>query len=335
MGLDEFRGLTRPFIENELKLTVQSEFDERYSGLRGIMAYHLGWEGDGAGEKAQGKRIRPLLTLLATEAAGKNWKDALPAAASVELIHNFSLIHDDIEDRSDYRHGRKTIWKLQGEAQAINTGDCMFSLAFKALTRSTGDTADVLKAIDLLQFTCVKLTKGQFLDMAYENADCLSVDDYWPMVGGKTASLLACSAAIGATVTGASQPAIDALKEFAWNLGLAFQAQDDWLGIWGDSALTGKSADSDLMTGKKSLPILYGLTVSSEFQKRWKKRPFNLDDISKLSRLLIDDGVQEWVENETSRLTSLAKDALETLPNRNSAYDDLFTLASLLLKRSK
>jgi geranylgeranyl diphosphate synthase type I len=335
MSLEEFRVLTRPFIENELKQIIQCENDERYEGLLGMMAYHLGWEGEGAGEKAQGKRIRPLLTLLATEAAGKNWKDALPAAAAVELIHNFSLIHDDIEDRSDYRHGRKTIWTLQGEAQAINTGDCMFALAFKALNRSTGDPVDVLKAVDLLQSTCVQLTKGQYLDMAYENAESLSVDAYWPMVGGKTASLLACSASIGATVTGAEKPVIDALNKFAWNLGLAFQAQDDWLGIWGDSVLTGKSADSDLMTGKKSLPVLYGLTVSKEFQKRWQKRPFDQEDISELARLLIGDGVQEWVEKETSRLTGLANAALETLPDRNLACNDLLILAGQLLKRSK
>lgn len=335
MSLEEFRGLTRPFIENELKQIIQRDNGGIYDGLRGMMAYHFGWEGDGAGEKAQGKRIRPLLTLLSTEAAGKKWKDALPAAAAVELIHNFSLIHDDIEDRSDYRHGRKTIWTMQGEAQAINTGDCMFALAFKALTRSTGEPSDVLKAVDLLQSTCVQLTKGQFLDMAYENAESLSVDSYWPMVGGKTASLLACSAAIGATVTGADQQVIDALKEFAWNLGLAFQAQDDWLGIWGDSALTGKSADSDLMTGKKSLPILYGLTVSAEFQKRWKKRPFDIEETSDLARLLINEGVQAWVEEETLRLTGLAQTALEKLPDRNIACNDLLSLAGQLLKRSK
>jgi geranylgeranyl diphosphate synthase type I len=300
-----------------------------------MMAYHLGWEGQGAGEKAQGKRIRPLLALLGAEAAGMNWKDALPAAVSVELIHNFSLIHDDIEDRSEYRHGRKTVWALQGEAQAINTGDCMFSLAFKALTQSAGTPEDVLRSVDLLQSTCVQLTKGQYLDMAYESADSLPVDAYWPMVGGKTASLLACSTAIGATLTGADERTVDALKSFAWNLGLAFQAQDDWLGIWGDSALTGKSADSDLMSGKKSLPVLLGLNKSEKFRNAWKNRPFNFEESTRLAGLLVDDGIQQLVESETARLTTLSKDALESLPEKKPAVAALLELADGLLKRSR
>jgi len=203
------------------------------------------------------------------------------------------------------------------------------------LTDSIGNPVDVLRAVDLLQSTCVRLTKGQYLDMAYETADSLPIDAYWPMVGGKTASLLACSAAIGATSTGAQKERIEALQTFAWNLGLAFQAQDDWLGIWGDSALTGKSADSDLMSGKKSLPILYGLNMSSEFKKRWKDRPFTFEETTRLSQILIDDGVQDWVENETAKFTGMAKDALETLPEKNTAYYRLLELADRLLKRSK
>lgn len=335
MSLEEFRVLTRPLIEDELKKCLQIDQDDVYEGLRAMMAYHLGWEGEGAGEKAQGKRIRPLLVLLGADTAGNNWKDALPAAAAVELIHNFSLIHDDIEDQSEFRHGRKTVWSIQGEAQAINTGDCMFSLAFTALCRSNGKPADVLRAVDLLQSTCVQLTKGQYLDMAYESAENLPLDAYWPMVGGKTASLLACSAAIGAVVTGADPQIVKALKDFAWNLGLAFQAQDDWLGIWGDSVLTGKSADSDLVTGKKTLPILYGLNTSPEFAKRWKNRPFTAEDTADLAVILSNDGVQEWVENETSRLTAMAKKALENLPVKNHGYSALLALADLLLKRNK
>jgi len=335
MTLEDFRVLTRPLIEEELKKNLQIDQEGFYKGLRDAMAYHLGWEGENAGEKAQGKRIRPLLVLLGTKAAGKDWKDALPAAAAVELIHNFSLIHDDIEDRSEFRHGRKTVWAIHGEAQAINTGDCMFSLAFSALCRSTGPATDVLRALDLLQSTCVRLTKGQYLDMAFEAAESIPVDAYWPMVGGKTASLLSCSAAIGATITGADQQIVKALEDFGWNLGLAFQAQDDWLGIWGDSTLTGKSAESDLVTGKKSLPILYGLNQSSEFRRRWNKRPFSNEDITELASILSHDGVKDWVEHETARLTNMAKESLELLPEKNEGYSALLSLADLLLKRNK
>ena len=220
------------------------------------------------------------------------------------------------------------------EAQAINTGDCMFSLAFKALTCSRGNPENVVRALDLLQNTCVRLTRGQFLDMAYETADELPVSAYWPMVGGKTASLLSCSAAIGAMLTGAEKPDVDALLVFAWNLGLAFQAQDDWLGIWGDSALTGKSVDSDLLSRKKSLPILYGLSMSPEFKHRWLAGPFKPEDCENLARILINDGVQEWVEKETARLTGMAREALSSMSLKNEAYTLLLELSDQLLKRS-
>jgi len=335
MSLAEFTVEVRPLIEGELKRVVYGVGDEKYAGLREMLAYHLGWEGEGAGEKAQGKRIRPLLVLLSTAAAGNDWKDALPAAAAIELIHNFSLIHDDIEDRSDFRHGRKTVWAIWGEPQAINAGDCMFSLAFRALVQSSNKPENVISAVDRLQDTCIRLTRGQYLDMAFETAGNLPIESYWSMVSGKTAALLSCSSSIGATITGADTETIEALHVFAWNLGLAFQAQDDWLGIWGDSVLTGKSSDSDLMTGKKSLPVLLGLRESTEFRARWEKRPFHLEELPELADLLIDANVHELVDNETAKLTTLAKDALKAIPIQNQAVNDLSDLADQLLKRKK
>jgi geranylgeranyl diphosphate synthase, type I len=335
MSLVKFTAEVRPGIESELKRTVDGLGKDQFNDLRGMLAYHLGWEGQGAGEKAQGKRIRPLLVLLSTVAAGKDWTDALPAAAAVELIHNFSLIHDDIEDHSDYRHGRKTVWAIWGAPQAINAGDCMFSLAFQALIQSQNKPEYVISAVNLLQDTCVKLTKGQYLDMAYETKGDLPSEAYWTMVGGKTAALLSCSAAIGASITGADQETIQTLQAFAWNLGLAFQAQDDWLGIWGDSALTGKSTDSDLMCGKKSLPVILGLSTSGIFRDRWAKQPFHAEEIPELAGILENAGVQKLVETETARLTGLAKNALNSLKNQNEAVSDLRELADLLLDRKK
>jgi geranylgeranyl diphosphate synthase, type I len=335
MNLAEFSAEVRPSIETELQKVINGIDKNKFYELRRMLSYHMGWEGEGAGEKARGKRIRPLLVLLATTAVGQNWREALPAAAAVELIHNFSLIHDDIEDRSDYRHGRKTVWSIWGEAQAINAGDCMFSLAFKALSANPCKPENTVKAMQILQETCVTLTEGQFLDMAFESTNDLPLDNYWTMVGGKTAALLACSASIGATMTGAETRYSRALHEFAWNLGLAFQAQDDWLGIWGDSALIGKSTDSDLYSGKKSLPVIFGLKESSEFRKRWKNRPFTEVDIPVLASILKDDGIQQMVEKETARLTVDAKNALSGLPDHNIYVDILFELADVLLGRKK
>ena len=325
----------RPEIEAELQRIVGTLGTGHFDELRGMMAYHLGWEGEGAGEKARGKRIRPILSLIATVAAAKQWQDAISTAAAVELIHNFSLIHDDIEDQSDTRHGRKTVWAIWGKPQAINAGDSMFTLAFKALSKSTASPENVIAAINLLQETCILLTKGQFLDMAYEQKDDLPLDAYWEMVGGKTAALLACSAAIGATLTGATPERITALREFGWNLGLAFQAQDDWLGIWGDSALTGKSTDSDLMSGKKALPALLGLQNDGEFKTCWKKRPFRSEDIPVLAEILVHEGIQKKVEVEAEKYTIQANEALNRLDIRNDAYRALRELADGLLSRKK
>jgi geranylgeranyl diphosphate synthase type I len=333
MNLQEFSSIMRPAIESEMQRIVAMLGTGHFDEFRGMMAYHLGWEGEGVGGRARGKRIRPILALISTAAAGKNWEKAIPASVAVELIHNFSLIHDDIEDQSDYRHGRKTVWSIWGEGQAVNTGDCMFTLAFKAVIQSGASCENVISAVDLLQETCVLLTKGQFLDMAYEQKDNLPLDAYWHMVGGKTAALLACSAAIGATLTGAKSERIKTLREFGWNLGLAFQAQDDWLGIWGDTVMTGKSTESDLMSGKKGLPVLLGLLNNGEFKRRWVNRPFRPDEIPELAGILIDEGIQIKVEEEAAKYTHLANEALDKLDLHNDAYYALHELADGLLSR--
>ena len=186
-----------------------------------MLAYHMGWEGEGAGPAARGKRIRPLLVLLTSGAAQGDWKNALPAAAAVELIHNFSLIHDDIQDGSDQRRGRPTVWKLWGTAQAINSGDAMFALAHLTIFRLAGTTNEhtAFQAAHMLQETCLELTKGQFLDMSYETQSQLMIDDYWPMVSGKTAALLATCTELGALVAGQMKEFalfISTIRTFAW-----------------------------------------------------------------------------------------------------------------------
>ena len=180
----------RPRIEQELKSVVFELVDDEYSLLRSMLSYHLGWEGDGAGPRAQGKRIRPVMLLLCTTATGGDWQLALPAAAGVELLHNFSLIHDDVEDGGETRHGRQTVWVKWGVPQAINTGDLMFTLANLSVLRlrSSFPAEIVLASQELFQQTCIKLTQGQFLDMWYEAQDDLPLAAYWSMDDGKTAA---------------------------------------------------------------------------------------------------------------------------------------------------
>ncbi len=337
MAYKEFSAQFLPAVETALHEMVDRYFQEdRYSSLRQMMAYHLGWEGEGSGVKAQGKRIRPQITLLCCAASGGNWRDALPAAAGVELIHNFSLIHDDIEDRSEVRHGRKTVWAKWGEAQAINTGDAMFTLAHLALIdlEKTLPAERTLAAEKLLQETCLDLTQGQFLDISFETARSIPVEDYWPMVAGKTASLLAGSAQLGSLVGGADPNRQQAFYRFGHSIGLAFQAQDDALGIWGDAALLGKSTDSDLVTGKKTLPVVYGLVKNNAFAKRWLAGPITIEEVPQLAEELRDEGAKEFTLAQADRLTSEALQALHEAIIEPTAGLALEELALNLLKRT-
>ncbi len=268
LDLSSFGALWLPKLEAYLRGMLAGE-TPAVSGMYGMMRYHMGWEDvSGQLETAnQGKRVRPLVVLLACQAAGGDPYAALPAAAAVELVHNFSLIHDDIEDGSPTRRHRPTVWALFGQAQAINAGDAMFTLARLALARlSERETpaARVLAAFYLFDHTCLRLTEGQHLDMSFETRAEVSTAEYLAMIGGKTAALLAASAQLGAIVAGASEEAGGQFWRFGHELGLSFQIQDDILGIWGDEALTGKSAASDLLTRKKTLPVLFALSQSGD-----------------------------------------------------------------------
>ena len=257
-----------------------------------MLTYHMGWTGEGAGREATGKRIRPLIVLLATASVGADWKTSLPAAAAVELVHNFSLVHDDVQDNSEKRRGRPTVWTKWGVPMAINVGDALFVIANQAIMDliKTHPASTVVRAATILHDTCLDLTRGQFLDMSYEERNDLSLEDYWPMVGGKTSALLSACTHIGALLGNAGEAEQEAYRQFGYHLGLAFQVQDDILGIWGDEAVTGKSAASDLVEGKNSLPVLYALGKQGKFAERWKQGPITAGEVKAVAAQLEDEG---------------------------------------------
>lgn len=325
----------RPAIETELMDICRELIPVSAEGLREQVMYHMGWQGEGAGPEAQGKRIRPILLLLCTGAAGGAWERALPAAAGVELLHNFSLIHDDIEDSSDLRHGRATVWKKWGIAQAINTGDAMFAMAQQAVMRLERHTtvATAYSAVKILLQASASLTYGQFLDISYERRRSMPVADYWPMVQGKTAALLAACAEMGALIGGADVEIRARFREFGLSLGLAFQSLDDVLGIWGNEALTGKSAQSDLVSGKKTLPVTFALEMNGEFARRWMKGPIEANEAAEVAALLEQEGARAFAESQADRYTQKALDALKAATQAGDAQDALRELANILLRR--
>ena len=254
--------------EAEILRVISEAEDERTTALYEMVRYHLGLDRDGP----RGKRLRPLLGLLAYESLTGDHRQALPGAAAVELGHNFSLVHDDIEDRDTERRHRPTLWSVYGIPQAINTGDTLFTLSRMALHRLSElgfSDAKVLALLRLYDETCLALCEGQFLDIwSAEHDERLSVDFYFDMIGRKTAALIAASIQAGAMLATDDGAVVAAYRGFGWALGIAFQLNDDLLGIWGDEQATGKEP-SDLAKHKKTLPIIYALeqTVATQRER--------------------------------------------------------------------
>ena len=238
-------------------LRLVTDRDPSTAGVYEQCRYHLGLDG---ATGVSGKRMRPLLGLLAYASITGSYESALPGAAAVELGHNFSLVHDDIEDGDRERRHRPTLWSLHGIPQAINTGDMLFSLSRVALHRLSDlgfSDRRVLRLMRLYDETCVALCEGQFIDIQASDSDePMSVALYFDMIGRKTAALISASIEAGALLATEDEAVIARYRAFGWDLGLAFQLNDDLLGIWGDEHATGKEP-TDVARRKKTLPVIY------------------------------------------------------------------------------
>ncbi|GAB4541072.1 MAG: polyprenyl synthetase family protein [Anaerolineales bacterium] len=337
MSLKRFNEEMLPAIEDELQKQVARLNEPRTRPFYEMLTYHMGWTGEGAGKQAMGKRIRPLMTLLAAASRGADWRNSAPAAAAIELVHNFSLIHDDVQDDSERRRGRLTVWKIWGAPMAINAGDALFVLAQQAMTdlKKSYSAKVTLRAASILHDVCLDLTRGQYLDMSYEQRSDLAAEDYYPMIGGKTSALLSACTQIGAALGGATAAQQEAYRLFGYHLGMAFQIQDDVLGIWGDEALTGKSAVSDLVEGKNSLPIIYGVRRGGAFAQRWRQGKVSAAEASALARQLESEGAKAYAEQAAAQETEQALRYLDKSKPQGEAGAALLELANALLGRAQ
>lgn len=320
-------------IEAECKLAITSRFEKATLPLRNMLLYHMGWDNESHVKK--GKRIRPLLVCLSSHLAGGDWKSVLPAAVSIELIHNFSLIHDDIQDQSTTRHGRETLWVKYGIAQAINAGDALFSLALDEIWNLTPTYPQKLvgECSRLLTSTSIRLTEGQYLDIDFEKRQQVMPEEYFVMVGGKTTALIEACTQIGALLGSSNREVVNHLRLYGKYLGLAFQIVDDYLGIWGDAALTGKSNSSDLISGKMSYPVVMALSLNDEFAARWHRKNISSADLPDILHLLENSGINELTKVKALDTTRLAFTHLEKAAASHPDYAILTELTSWLLER--
>jgi geranylgeranyl diphosphate synthase type I len=341
MNIREAMARYLPLIEEALQAALQTSH-RTLAAHHGMMHYHLGWVDQRFQSKPAGggKRLRPLLCLLACEAAGEDVQVALPAAAAIEILHNFSLVHDDIEDDSPTRRGRPAVWALWGVPQAINVGDALFALAHRTLGQlSEQDVpADrVLGATHAFHDTCVALTEGQYLDMSFEARLDVTVDEYVEMIRGKTAALMGLSTQLGALLAGAPADRIGHFHRFGRMLGIAFQIEDDILGIWGDEALMGKSAASDILEKKKTLPVVYALqsAVGERLREIYQKRELTPEDITSVLVLLEEVHARGYAERLAEEALQQALEALAATGMGEAALAPLQELAALLQGRRR
>jgi geranylgeranyl diphosphate synthase type I len=241
-----------------------------------MVAYHMGWiDRDGRPqEAASGKMVRPALCLWACEACGGAVEDALSAAATLEWVHNFTLVHDDIQDGDRERRGRETVWAVWGWQQGINAGDALFARAFATLAGEGTHPDRRLRAVRLIADAVLVVVEGQSLDLRFEGKPDTPLRSYMRMIRCKTGALIGASLETGAVMAGAEPQLRARLRHAGLLLGIAFQMRDDWLGTWGDSATTGKSASGDLGRGKLSYPIVAGYAAMNETQRRRMRELF-------------------------------------------------------------
>ena len=313
--------------------------------LWAIVDHQFGWDlpAEAADEarRVGGKKIRPLLMALVAQAVGGDYRPVLPAAAALEMLHNFTLIHDDVMDRSAERRHRPAVWTRWGTAQAINAGDGLYALSNIAVTRLLrgGVPAHkVVRAARVLSQACLWTCEGQVLDIDFETREDVSPDEYLTMIAHKSGTLIEAAAQIGALISTDDEAVIAAYAEFARSLGVAFQIRDDALGIWGQEALTGKSATSDLRDKKKSYPVLVAFARAAPndrvmLQSLYAREALDDEAITAVLDILARVDAAGETERVAQAHYERALAALDRTGVHNATQDIIRRLAEFLIRR--
>jgi geranylgeranyl diphosphate synthase type I len=308
--------------------------------VREVAAYHLGLDngarGGRPGAPRVGKALRPALALLSARAAGASPERAVPAAVAVELVHNFSLLHDDIMDGDTERRHRPTAWTVYGVGPAILAGDALLALAQDLLLE--GPVTHGPWAARCLLAAVQRLIAGQGADLAFERRDDVTVNECLDMAGDKTAALMACACSIGAIYVGAPAAIAMGLADFGAHVGLAFQLTDDLLGIWGAPEVTGKPVRSDLRARKKSLPVVAALAGGSDAASELAAllalpEELTEDQLVRAAELVSDAGGKKWAEAEADAALESAVTRLDQTELPDDVRAELIGIAEFITER--
>ena len=336
--------------EDEMRLVLEGH-DGHARPLYEMLAYHLGLD---QRDGPRGKRLRPLLGMLVFKSLGGDYRRTLPAAAAVELGHNFSLVHDDIEDSDRERRHRPTLWAIWGVPLAINAGDALFALSRLALYRLMSDEEyEPQKLLDIMRVydeTCLALCEGQYLDISFERRTDVTVDEYMVMIGKKTAALISASVEAGARMATDDPASLEAFRRFGYELGIAFQIADDLKGSFWSSSASGKPAAGDIRKRKKTLPLVWALQhASPEDAARLQAiyqpviratdgsgppdgdRPMSPAEVDEVLAILERCGARRHAEEEARRYRDLALRNVDSLPVAPEQLAELRALVETMI----
>lgn len=338
----KLRNVLTPYatqVETEMQRLIPTLNEHR--PFFGQIHYHLGWANANYDPEkhAGGKRVRAAFCLMVCEAFTGSIERALSAAAATEFLHEFTLIHDDIQDGDRSRRHRPTLWTIVGARQAINAGDGLFALAQQAMLHShtRGVPAEiVLRTQQRFNEAMVHLCIGQHLDMDFEDRSAVTPEEYLTMIDGKTAALLAFAGEAGALMAGADERSILAFRQTGRAVGLAFQMLDDILGIWGDPAKTGKPVGADIRAKKKSFPVAYALSqpASEELRALYAAPIEQESQVLQARRLIETTGARDYVLRCANEQKEQAFEALAQVALPREAMKTIYQLVELLVTRS-
>lgn len=332
---DELPGMLqryRTHISEALRFSLSKDDTPVYDMLR----YNMGWvdiEGNPCAA-TEGKALRPTLCLFGCEATGGSINKAMPAAIALELIHSFSLIHDDIQDHDETRHHRPTLWAKWGVPKALVAGNILRVVADTSLQRLVDEGVEIdqaLAVVGMLTEAYLEMIEGQYLDISYEGRPDIAIDDYLNMISKKTGALIRCAVNLGAVIGTRDETTIEAFRVFGRSLGYVFQIRDDVLGVWGNEETTGKPVGADIRRKKNSLPVVYAMSQADTEDKQlldciYQKEQLSDDDVSAVLNVMERVNVKGYAQKLAQEHSDIALEALagvELAPDMRRETEDL------------